>query len=66
MTTNEQYHKTCRTFGEEVSKIERHIKDHKLYSSFDFAKLHAHLAAYGVWAQANAGVIEAALKPAEV
>ena len=66
MTTSEQYHKNCKTFGEQVAKIEHHIKEHKLYTTFDFGKLHASLAEYEVWAQANAGVIEAALKPAPV
>ncbi|MDQ2946802.1 MAG: hypothetical protein M3Y27_12800 [Acidobacteriota bacterium] len=66
MTTSEQYHKNCKTFAEQVAKIEHHIKEQKLYTSFDFGKLHASLAEYAVWAQANAGVIEAALKPAAV
>ena len=63
MSTIEQYYKNCRTFREELVEIERHIKGHKIYTSFDFGKLHSNLAAYEVWAQANSGAIDAALKP---
>ena len=66
MTASEQYHKNCKTFAEQVARIELHIKAQKLYTSFDFAKLHTSLEEYAVWAQANAGVIEAALKPTPV
>lgn len=63
MSKNEQYYKNCKDFRDQLAQIEHHIKDHKLYSSFDFEKLQINLAAYQVWAQANAGVIDEALKP---
>jgi hypothetical protein len=64
MSTIEQYYKNCKTFREQLADIERHIKHHKIYTSFDFGKLQSNLAAYEVWAQANSGAIDAALKPA--
>lgn len=62
MSPNEQYYSNCKIFAEQVTQIESHIKAHKLYSSFDFGKLNLSLEGYKVWAQANARVIEAALK----
>ena len=61
MTVSEHFYQTCKTFVEQLAQIERHIKDHKIYTSFDFAKLSSHLAEYQVWTQANIGVIDAAL-----
>jgi hypothetical protein len=63
MSTIEQYHKNCKTFREQLTEIEHHIKNKKIYTSFDFGKLHSNVAAYEAWAQANAGAIEAALRP---
>jgi hypothetical protein len=63
MSTIEQYYKNCKTFREQLAQIEYHIKHHKIYTAFDFGKLHSNLAEYEVWAQANAGVIDTALKP---
>ncbi len=62
MSTIEQYYKNCKTFREELAEIEHHMKRHKIYTSFDFGKLHANLAEYEVWARANPGAIDAALK----
>ena len=61
MTAMEQFHKTCKTFVEQLAHVERHIKDHKIYTSFDFGRLSSDLAQYQVWVQANTGVIAAAL-----
>ena len=61
MSASEQFHKNCKTFIEQLAQIERHIKDQKIYTSFDFAKLSANLAEYQIWVQANIGVIDAAL-----
>jgi hypothetical protein len=61
MTASEQFHQNCKTFMERLAQIERHIKDQNIYTSFDFGKLADHLAQYQVWAQANTGVIAAAL-----
>ncbi len=61
MTASEQFHKNCKTFIEQLAQIEGHIKNQKIYTSFDFGKLSAHLAQYQVWVQANIGVIDAAL-----
>jgi hypothetical protein len=61
MNASETFHKNCKTFIEELANIERHVKEHEIYTSFDFGKLSSHLAQYQVWAQANVGVIDAAL-----
>ena len=61
MTASEHFYHTCKTFIEQFTQIERHINDQKIYTSFDFAKLSSHLAQYQIWAQANTGVIDAAL-----
>jgi hypothetical protein len=63
MSTIEQYYKNCKTFRQQLAEIEHHIKVRKIYASFDFGKLQSNLAAYEVWAQANSGAIDAALKP---
>ena len=62
MSNIEEYYKNCKTFREQLAEIEHHIKDHKIHTSFDFGKLRSNLAEYEVWAQANAGAIDAALK----
>jgi hypothetical protein len=64
MSNIEQYCKNCKTFREQVAAIEHHIKAHRIYTAFDFARLSSELAEYEVWAQANTRVIDAALKPA--
>ena len=61
MNTTENFHKNCKTFIEQLAQIEWHIKDRTIYTSFDFGKLSSCLAQYQVWAQANVGVIDAAL-----
>ncbi|MEO8129466.1 MAG: hypothetical protein ABJF23_09320 [Bryobacteraceae bacterium] len=61
MTESEQFHKNSKTFIEQVARIERHIKDNKIYTSFDFGKLSENLARYHAWSQANTVVIDAAL-----
>ena len=61
MTATEQFHHNCKTFIEQLAQIERHIKDQKIYTSFDFGTLSSHLAKYQIWAQANIKVIDAAL-----
>ena len=61
MNVSETFHKNCKTFIDQLAQIERHIKDQKIYTSFDFEKLSSLLAQYQVWAQANVGVIDAAL-----
>ncbi|MDQ2899805.1 MAG: hypothetical protein M3Y07_08395 [Acidobacteriota bacterium] len=66
MSPNELYYKNCKTFSEQITRIEEYIKDHKLYTSFNFSKLNSTLAEYRVWAQANVGLIEEALTPAIV
>jgi hypothetical protein len=64
MSASEQFHHNCKIFIEQLTQIERHIRDKKIYTSFDFAKLSSNLAQYQVWAQANVGVIDAALSAA--
>ena len=61
MNASESFYNTCKTFIEQLAQIERHVKEQKIYTSFDFGKLSSHLAQYQVWAQANVGVIDAAL-----
>ena len=61
MRAVEQFYKNCKTFVEQLAQIERHIKNQKIYTSFDFGKLSSDLAQYQIWAQANTGVIDAAL-----
>jgi hypothetical protein len=61
MSASEQFHQNCKTFIEQLARIERHIKEKKIYTSFDFAKLSSNLELYQVWVQANVGVIDAAL-----
>jgi hypothetical protein len=63
MSNIEQFYKNCKTFREQLSQIEHHIKGHNIYTAFDFAKLRSELAEYEVWAQANTRAIDAALKP---
>jgi hypothetical protein len=63
MSTIQQYRMNCKTFREQLTEIENHIKNQKIYTSFDFGKLHSNVAGYEVWPQANAGAIDAALKP---
>lgn len=60
-SASEQFHQNCKIFAEQLARVERHIKDQKIYTSFDFAKLSANLAQYRTWVQANIGVIDAAL-----
>jgi hypothetical protein len=64
MSNIEEYYKNCKTFREQLAQIENHIKGQQIYTAFDFARLRSELAEYEVWAQANTGVIDAALKPA--
>lgn len=66
MSTIEQYYKNCKTFREQIARIERHIKDKGIYTAFDFNRVQSILADYENWAQANTGVIDAALKPANL
>jgi hypothetical protein len=66
MSASEQFHQNCKTLVEQLAQIERHIKDKKIYTSFDFAKLSFNLDQYQVWAQANVGVIDAALSAPSV
>ncbi len=66
MSIIEQYYKNCKTFREQIARIEQHIKDTGVYTAFDFKKVQSALAEYENWAQANAGVIDAALKPADL
>jgi hypothetical protein len=61
MTASEHFYTTCKTFIQQLAQIERHVQDQKIYASFDFGKLSSHLDQYRVWAQANTGVIDAAL-----
>jgi hypothetical protein len=63
MNLSENFYQNCKVFREQLLTIESHIKDKKLYTSFDFAKLHSTLDAYSVWGQANTAVIETALQP---
>ena len=61
MSASETFHKNCKTFIEQVTQIEQHIKSQSIYTSFDVSKLSSHLAQYHDWIQANVGVIDAAL-----
>jgi len=61
MSASEEFYNNCKTFIAQLAQVERHIKDNKIYTSFDFAKLSSNLAQYQVWAQANTVVIDAAL-----
>jgi len=65
MSTIEDYYKNCKTFREQVARIEQHIKSNGIYTAFDFSKLQSVLADYESWAQGNTGVIDAALKAAK-
>jgi hypothetical protein len=49
---------------EQITRIEQHIKGKGIYTAFDFGKVQSALAEYEVWAQANTGVVDAALKTA--
>ena len=62
MRTIEQYYNTCKSFREELARIEQHLKSKHIYTSFDFGKLQSMVTEYETWAQANSGVIDAALK----
>ncbi len=64
MSTIEQYYKNCKTFREQLSRIEQHIKSNNIYTAFDFGKVQSVLADYESWAEANTRVIDAALKTA--
>jgi hypothetical protein len=63
MSNIEQFYRNCKTFREQLTQIEQHIEAKNIYTAFDFARVHADLTEYEVWAQANARVIDAALKP---
>jgi hypothetical protein len=62
MSTIEQYYKNCKTFREQLARIEQHINGNRIYTAFDFQKAQSILAEYEMWAQANPGVIDSALK----
>lgn len=62
MSSIEQYYSTCKSFREELARIEQHIKGKHIYTSFDFEKLRSIVTEYETWAQANTGVIDVALK----
>jgi hypothetical protein len=64
MSTIEQYYKNCKTFREQLVRIEQHIKSKSIYTAFDFGKVQSILTEYETWAQANTGVIDAALETA--
>jgi hypothetical protein len=64
MSNIEQYYKNCKTFREQLARIEQHIKGNGIYTAFDFSKLQSIVAEYEVWAQANTSVIDTALKTA--
>lgn len=62
MSNIEQYYKNCKTFREQLAQIGQHIKTNAIYTRFDFGKVESILADYERWAEANSGVIDAALK----
>jgi hypothetical protein len=62
MSAIEQYYKNCKTFREQLTRIEQYIKGKSIYTAFDFDRVQSILAEYETWAQANTGVIDAALK----
>jgi hypothetical protein len=64
MSLIEQYYKNCKTFREQLARIEQYIKVNGIYTAFDFKKVQSISAEYEMWAQANAGVIDAALNTA--
>jgi hypothetical protein len=64
MSTIEQYYKNCKTFREQLARIQQHIKGNGIYTAFDFSKVQSSLADYEIWAQANTAVIDSALKTA--
>jgi hypothetical protein len=64
MSTIEQYYKNCRTFREQLARIEQHIKGNGIYTAFDFGKVQSIVTEYEIWAQANTSVIDTALKTA--
>jgi hypothetical protein len=66
MSITEQYYKNCKTFREQLSRIEQHIKSNKIYTAFDFGKVQSVLTDYESWAEANTRVIDAALKTASL
>ena len=61
MVPNRELSQELQDLIEQLAQIERHIKDQTIYTSFDLGKLSSYLAQYQVWAQANVGVIDAAL-----
>ena len=64
MSTIEQYYRNCKTVREQLAQIEQHIRGKHIYTAFDFGKVQSILTEYETWAQANTGVIDAALKTA--
>jgi len=64
MSTIEQYYKNCKTFREQLARIEQHIKRNGIYTAFDFGKVESIVTEYEIWAQANTSVIDTALKTA--
>jgi len=62
MSNIEQFYKNCKTFREQLTQIEHHIKAHNIYTAFEFSKLHSDLTKYETWAQANSRAIDEALK----
>jgi hypothetical protein len=64
MSDIEQYYKNCKTFREQLARIEQHIKGKAIYTAFDFSRVQSILADYEIWAQANSAVIDSALKTA--
>ena len=62
MSNIEQYYKNCKTFREQLARIEKHIKGNGIYTAFDFGKVQSIVTEYEIWAQANTSVIDTALK----
>jgi hypothetical protein len=62
MSNIEQFYKNCKTFREQLTQIENHIKAHQIYTAFDFARLDSVVTEYEAWAQANTRAIDDALK----
>ena len=64
MSNIEQYYKNCKTFREQLARIEKHIKRNGIYTAFDFGNVQSIVTEYEIWAQANTSVIDTALKAA--
>ncbi len=48
MSDIEQYYKNCKTFREQLARIEKHIKRNGIYTAFDFGKVQSIVTEYEI------------------